>query len=383
MNTRFILFSLLLLSAITGKSQVEISLTQPVTNNFIESELITDISFIPLQYEKAGTILNDMELKVDKNDYFILDSRVTQNVYRFSESGELLNTISTQKQIIGENSLPVLNNPVKFNINPAMSHVEIFNFENSSLNRFSYSGKKVDQIVFPVSPSDFIRDRKGNYWIYTGWNNKESQFRLIHADSNGNIIERLMRLVSKCTPTESFAFSSSNDVIYLWELLGNSTYKIENGKATETFIFNYGLKNLTPLYHSMESYDSYQMINRNGYYSIKKYLENKNYAYFFLNYTAESHKELFHIIYDKKNKKLYRYYEEAAIALDKAQALTENDELVFLVTPRNIRRLASSESVTLLPVYEGLIEASDTIKNTMIVKMKLSVPEDAFNESGN
>jgi hypothetical protein len=369
--------------ATAGLSQVEVSLTQPITNNFIESELITDISFIPLKYEKAGTILNDMELKADKNDYFILDSKITQNVYRFNESGELLNTISTQKKVVGENTLPVLNNPVKFNINPSMSYVEIFNFENSSLNRFSYSGKKIDQIVFPVSPSDFICDRKGNYWIYTGWNNKESQFRLIHADQNGKVIERMMRLVSKCTPTESFAFSRSNDVIYLWELLGNSTYKIENGNVVETFKFNYGSKNLSQLYHAMESYDSYQMISRNGYYSIKKYLENNNFAYFFLNYTAESQKELFHIIYDKKNKKIYKYFEESAIALEKAQALTENDELVFLVTPRNIRRLASSESVTLLPVYEGLIDASDTIKNTMIVKMKLSVPEDAIIESGN
>lgn len=384
MNIRFpILLSFILLWVVTGKSQVEISLIQPIKNNFIESELISEITYIPLKYEKIGALSPDMEIKVDGNNFFILDNKFTQNVFRYNENGELLNTITTQKQISDENNLPVLNNPAKFNINPLSEQVEIFSFENFALNRFTYSGKKIDQIIFPLNPSDFTRDSKGNYWLYTGWNNKESQFRLILTDKNGKIIDKKMRLISKCTQIESYAFSSFKNTVYLWELLGNSTYKIENNAITETYFFDYGIRNISPAFHTMDAYDSYQMINRNGYYSIKKYLENENYAYFFLNLTSEKGKELFHIIYDKKNKKIYRYYENAAIdAFDKAQALTENNELVFLVAPRKIRQLASSEANALPQQFNELVEASDSIKNTMIVKIKLTNPEDISTGEG-
>jgi len=375
MKMRLIVLLILMLSVISVKSQVEISLIQPTKINFIESDLISDITCIPLQYQKLGTISPDMELKVDGTNYFILDNKVTQNVFHFNEMGELLNTITSQKQVSGENTLPILNNPAKFNINPSLEQVEIFSFEDSALNRFTYSGKKIDKIVFPLNPSDFIRDNKGNYWIYTGWNNK-SQFRLIHADQNGKVIERQMRKVTKCTPIESYAFSSNKSVIFLWELLGNSTFKIENNNLSETFHFNYGIKNLTEAFHSMNAYDSYQMLTRNGYYSIKKYLENDNYAYFFLNYTSETGKEMFHIIYEKKGKQIYRFYENAAIgAFEKAQALTDDNELIFLVSPRKIRQLSSSETDVLPSKFDQLVEISNSVKNTMIVKIKLPSPD--------
>lgn len=384
MNIRIAFFISFLLTALTGISQVEIPINQPIKINFIESELINGVSYIPLQYEKLGTISPDMELKVDGNNYFILDHKVTQNVYHFNENGELSNIITAQKQVTGENNVPILNNPSKFSINPSLEQVEIFSFENSSLNRFTYSGKKIDQIIFPVNPSDFIRDSKGNYWLYTGWNNKESQFRLILTDKSGKIIDKKMRLVSKCTQIESYAFSSFKNTLYLWELLGNSTYKIENNDIAETFTINYGTRNIAPTFHTMDAYDSYQMLNRNGYYSIKKYLENENYAYFFLNLTSETGKEIFHVIYDKKTGKIYRYFENAAIsAFDKAQALTDENELVFLVSPRKIRQLASSSTDTLSNQFDELVDASSTVKNTMIVKIKLTSPETSVDSGEN
>lgn len=371
-HKKILILSLLLALVITGKSQIEITVQQPIQENFVESELISEISFIPLSYEKMGAIAPDMELKVDGENYFILDNKFTQSVFRFNNQGELLDTITTQKRDTGQKNLPLLNNPSKFSINATLKQVEIFNFENLALSRFSYSGKKIDQVFLPVAPSDFIRDQKGNYWLYTGWNNKESQFRLIHADKNGKVIDRQLRLVSKCTPFESYAFSTHNNNIYLWELLGNSTYKINNNTAVETYFLNFGQKNLPASFHSMDPYDSYIMINRLGYFSTKKYLENDNFAYFFLNYTTETGREIYHVIYDKKTKKAYNYFENAGIsAFEKAQYLTDNDELVFLVAPRKIRQLATSENDNLGFQFDEIVEAANSVKNTMIVKLKL------------
>jgi hypothetical protein len=374
-QTLFIIL-LFFFSGLKGFSQVQISFTKPISDNFIESDLIKEVTFMPLQYEKMGAISPDMELRCEDGNYFILDNKFDQCVYRFSEDGNLLNTIGGQKQATDGNSLPVLNNPVKFNVNPYLEQVEIFSFENSALERYSYNGKKIDQIVFSINPADFTRDSEGYYWIYTGWNNKETQFRLLKTDPKGRIVDKKMRLVSKCTPFENFAFSNYKNQIFMCELLGNSTYKITGNTITETFFLDYGLKNLPPLFHTMNANDSYQFLSHNGYYTIKKYLENDHFAYFFLNSIAPDQRQIYHVIYDKQKQKVYQYYENAAIgAFEKAQALTEDDELVFLVSPRKIRQLSASNADILPPAFSELEEASGKVRNTMIVKIKIESPD--------
>jgi hypothetical protein len=374
LQTVFINFFLLI--GLNGFSQVEIPFTQPISDNFIESELIQEVTFVPLQYEKFGSISPDMELRFEDNNFFILDNKFTQCVYRYNEEGVKLNTICEQKQVATENNLPVLNNPVKFNVNPYLEQVEIFNFEKSTLQRYNYNGEKIDQIVFSINPADFTRDSEGNYWIYTGWDNKETQFRLLKTDKNGKIIDKKMRLVSKCAPIEGFAFTINKNYIHFCELLGNSTYQIFGNSLTETFFLNYGLKNLSPLFHTMPASDSYQLMNHNGYYTVKKYLENKDFAYFFVNFISSEERQIFHVIYDKRTKKTYKYVENAAIgAFEKAQALTDNNELVFLVSPRKVRQLSGDTSEMLPPVFDKLNEFSNTNRNTMVVRIKLKSPE--------
>lgn len=372
MKLQYLFISFFVLIGFKSISQVEISFTQPITDNFIESELFQEVTFTPLQYEKIGSISPDMELRFEDNNLFILDNKFTQSVFRYNEEGVLINTIGGQKQASNESSLPVLNNPTKFNVNPYLEQVEIFNFENSTLQRYSYSGKKIDQIVFAINPADFTRDSEGNYWIYTGWNNKQTQYKLLKTDQNGKITDKKMRLVSKCTPIEGFAFSTNKKGINFCELLGNSTFHIKGNSITETFFLNYGLRNLSPLFHTMNANESYQLINHNGYYTVKKYLENDNFAYFFVNFISNEERQIFHIIYDKKTQKTYRYIENAAIgAFEKAQALTENNELVFLVSPRKIRQLSGDFSDSLPPLFSDLNEFSNQNRNTMIVRIKL------------
>jgi len=373
---QIVLLGIILFAGINSTAQTQISFSKPITDNFIESELIKEVTYIPLQYEKIGSISPDMELRHEDGNFFILDNKFNQCVYRFNEEGTLVNTIGGQKQSTNGDNLPILNNPVKFNVNPYLEQVEIFNFENSTLERYSYSGKKIDQIVFSINPADFTRDYDNCYWIYTGWNNKETQFRLLKTDANGKIIDKKMRLVSKCTPFENFAFSNFKKQIFMCELLGNSTFKITGNTISETFFLDYGSKNLSPLFHTMSANDSYQFLSHNGYYTIKKYLENDHFAYFFLNCITPGERQIFHIIYDKQKQKSYSYFENAAIsAFEKAQALTENDELVFLVSPRKIRQLAADASDGLPIVFSELEEASNSVRNTMIVKIKLGSPE--------
>jgi hypothetical protein len=84
---------LLLMNILFVKGQVEISLLQQPLIDFIESPLISEVSFTPLQINKIGMISQDMEMKYYDNNYFILDNKFTQCVYRFDEEGLLLNTI--------------------------------------------------------------------------------------------------------------------------------------------------------------------------------------------------------------------------------------------------------------------------------------------------
>ncbi len=369
---KLILTLILIISLNSLKGQVEISLIQPPIIDILESPLFSEIQFTPLQIQKSGMISSDMELKYYDNNYFILDNKFKQCAYRFDEDGNLLNTINEQDSAKLKTDKLVLRNPVKFNINPFNKQVEIYSFEESSIQRFTYEGKKIDQIKVGINLSDFTRTKEGNYLIYTGWNNKETQYRLLIADKAGKTIDKKLRLVSKSTPTEGFAFYTTSEGTYMWELLGNTTYLVKNNNITEKYNFNFGNKNLLPNYHMLDAYDSYRHINHTGYYSIKKYLENKDFAYFFLNFTSETQKEVYHIIYDKTKKITYSYTENAGIgAFDKAQSLTDENELVFFVMPRKFRQLFNSGIENIPSIFDELTEVVNSERKPMILKIKL------------
>ena len=368
------LLSILFITMLGGlNAQTLIYLPEPYGDNFIESELIENVSIIPLQVERFGMIEPDMEMKVDGNDFFILDNKKTQCVYHFNNQGELLNTICKKKNSVeANNNLPVLNNPVKFSLNPYLQKIDIYNFENSIINQFNYDGSEAGNIELSISPSDFVSDIRENYWIYTGWNRKETQYRLLRTDKNGNILERRMRLVTKCTPTEGYTFYISEGGICFWELLGDKTYIIENKQIKLTYQFDFGAHNLPANYHSDKADESFTMINQTGYYTVKKYIENKNFVYFFLNYNTIDELEMFHVIHDKKTGRINIYTENSAIgAFDKAQHITENDELVFLVSPRKIRQLLTGGTEFVPATFMDLSDTINRMRNPIILKMKL------------
>jgi len=364
-------------------AQTKVYIPEPYGDSFIESELIDQVSYTALQIERYGTIMPDMEMRVDDENYFILDNRKTQCVFRFNLNGELLNTICEKKKQTSAND-PDLSNPVKFNIDPYRNLVELYNFENSSITRYAYDGSTKSTISFLFNPSDFARDNNGQYWIYTGWRNSETPFRLLKTDNNGKITDKLMRLTTNCTPTEGYAFQHRKNDLLFWELLGNTVYSIKNDKVEPTYQLDYGNYMLPLDYHYLESDESFKKINQAGYYSVKKYLENDSFAYFFLNFTNTDKRDLFHIIIDKKTNQTHIYSEDAGIsAFDKAQALTDNNELVFLVAPRRMRQLMNSETNYVPMAFEVVLDELSKLRNPIILKIKLRSPSDYQNDNSN
>lgn len=365
-------------------AQTRIHIPEPYGDNFIESELITEVSFIALQVERYGTILPDMEMRVDNDEFFILDNKNAQCVYRFDNQGNLKNTISEKKIITKSKNEPELNNPIEFNIDIYNKRVELYNFENSTISRFNYNGTEIDQILFASNPSDFIRSRTGNYWIYTGWNNTETQYRLLKTNGKGTITDRRLRLISRCSATEGFAFYARQNSILFWELLGSTVYEIHDNEILPSYSFDFGNYKLPLDYHYLDGKESFEMINQKGYYSMKKYLENDNFAYFFLNFNNDNQREMFHIIYDKKSKQTHIYTENAGLAaFDKPQAITENDELVFLVSPRKMRQLMNNDTDYMPIVFSEIMDEMMSLRNPIILKVKLGQRVDQQFENEN
>jgi hypothetical protein len=374
MRVVIIFWLIILYQAMNGwvYAQTRIHIPEPYADSFIESELITEASILPLQIDRYGIIMPDMEMRVDNNEYFILDNRTSQCVYRFDSNGELLNTICEEKLKSTTNNSPDLSNPVKFSIDPYRNHVEIYNFENSSVTRFRYDGKANGKIKFSINPADYIRNNKGDYWIYSGWNNSETQYRLLKADHSGNITDRRLRLPTRCTPTEGFAFHAFNNKILFWESLGSNLYLIDENEVKPQYQFDFGNYNLPRDYHLTDAKESFPLINQAGYYSIKKYLENNDFAYFFLNFNSNDRREMFHVIHDKKNNQVHIYTENSGIAaFDKAQALTEKNELIFLVAPRRLRQLMSNDFDYVPVVFADIMEGLQPLRNPVVLKLKL------------
>lgn len=93
---------------------------------------------------------------------------------------------------------------------------------------------------------------------------------------------------------------------------------------------------------------------------------------------------MFHIIYDKNSKQTHIYTENAGLgAFDKAQAITENDELVFLVLPRKIRQLMSNDNDYMPMVFSGIMDEMKTLRNPVVLKIKLSSSSDQQFEKEN
>lgn len=344
---------------------------EPYGDSFIESALITEVSFVTLQLEQLGEISQDMELKVDGNDYFILENQNSQCVYHFNEKGELLNKICEQKSASGGSDVN-LSNPVKFTVNPYKKQVEIYNFEDAQISRFNYNGTLESKINLTINPSDFIRDIDGNYWLYMGWHNSETQYRLIKADANGKVLESKMRLSTNCMQTEGFAFYPNGEAIYMWELLGNTVYSIEKNQITPKYLYDYGSNNLPLNYHMAKAEDSYRLIQESGYYTLKKYVGNSDFSYMYLNYNSNEQREMFHVIEDKKANQVFVYTENSAIAaFDKAQSISADNELIFLVSPRKIRQLLSTGTEFVPAAFNGLLEEIRRERNTVILKVKL------------
>jgi len=370
MRFAFIIFITTLL-IYPAPAQVQIDIPQPYGDNFIESELIEKVSILPLKYEQYGLVRTDMELKVDGEDYFILDNQNSQCAYHFNSKGELANTICVPKKQSSKN-LPQLNNPAWFSINPYKKQIEIYRFENATVNRFSYSGKYLDKIELDVTPSDFIRNKDGDYWIYTGWNNSETPYRLIKTNAQGSVIGRELRLISKCTPTEGFAFFATPNRILFWELLNHTVYAIRNNKISPLYEFNFGAHNLPRDYHMIPAEESFTNINQNGYYSIKKVIENDTFTYFFLNFSNIQQREMFHVLHNKNSDEVHVYTENSSIgAFDKAQYLTDENELIFLVSPRKLRRLLSSGTAFIPAPFMELPEEIRKYRNPVLLKVKL------------
>ncbi|MCF8362107.1 MAG: 6-bladed beta-propeller [Prolixibacteraceae bacterium] len=391
MRVAVIFFFIVMFTSLV-KAQVQIDIPQPYGNSFIESELIEEVSILPLKYEQYGLVRTDMEMKVDGEDYFILDNQNSQCVYHFNSGGELADTIRIPKGKTDKNR-PQLNNPAWFSINPYDKQIEIYRFENSTINRFTYNGKYLGKIELEVTPSDFARNKKGEYWVYAGWNNSETQYRLIKTNAQGSVIGRELRLVSKCTPTEGFAFFATPDRILFWELLNHNVYAIENDIISQLYEFNFGAHNLPRDYHMMHSEESFTHINQTGYYSMKKVLENETFTYFFLNFSNMQQREMFHVLHNKNSGAVHVYTENSSIgAFDKAQYLTENNELVFLVSPRQIRRLLSSGTSFIPAPFANLPNEIRKYRNPVILKIKLQeggadnttpTEDDYFDDSDN
>ncbi len=376
-----IVFVLLIVQSVYA--QQRISIPQPFGDDFIHSDLITKVSIIPLEIESYGAITEDMEMKADNENIFILDNRNTQCVYRFNIEGEFLNTICAEQAAPRAGNFPQLSNPARFSIDPYRKHIEIYRFETSTNFIFSYDGNAAGNFKFSVTPPDYARDTNGNYWISTGWNNSESQYRLLQTDSKGKIIDRHLRMITRCTPTESFAFhvnDNDNDISF-WELLGNMVYSLKENDITPRYFFDFGDYNLPLDYHNIDGNDSFKMINQRGYYTIKRFMENIDFAYMALNFISSNQRAMFHIIHDKQNDKINVYTENAAIGLfDKAQYINNNNELLFLVSPRKVRNLFRGSQ--LIPkAFEDLPDKIGNTRTPVVLKIALSATSNS-DESG-
>jgi hypothetical protein len=123
----------------------------------------------------------------------------------------------------------------------------------------------------------------------------------------------------------------------------------------------------------MPAEESFTQINNAGYYGIKKVLENDTFTYFFLNFSNMQQREMFHVLHNKNSGAVHVYTENSSIgAFDKAQYLTDENELVFLVSPRQVRRLLTSGTAFIPAPFTDVTDEIRKYRNPVLLKVKLN-----------
>ena len=290
-----------------------------------------NFNFTPLEMNKSCIIGRSPRMICTDSDIFIGDLFTNKCVYRFDKNGRFINKIGVVGSGPGE-YIEILD----YNIDHRNNIVDLLGI-NSEIYQYTIEGKFIKKDKYAIPPAhSFVKDLSNNYWFCIGTNKLYDDKIIYRVNPEKNEVESFMPRKSNLLPVAERNFSTNgNGIITFRESLNSSLYLIDKD-ITPSWIIDFGNYNLPKSLNQENSLDVAKILQQSDYAVIYTYLENKNFAYFFILLFNSGVREPtpYHWIVSKKNneQKLYKMSQKISFSsyLMSAQILNEENELLFI-----------------------------------------------------
>ncbi len=217
-------------------SKVEtISVNPKEEGAIIASEIIEDISFVPLETNRIS-ILGDIDKIIYHNYHFyILDRFKQKAIFVFDKNGKFLNKIGVLGNGPGE-----FNDPADFIINNS-SIIEVLDRFHKKKIYFDLNGKYLNEKKINIYASKLHQVKTDEYVYYhykPEHNNSQFHLTLIN-ENEGYLKEYLPKNDAFLYASDFQNFSSSEKNLYFFKSFDNYIYKISNGKFEPAFFLDF------------------------------------------------------------------------------------------------------------------------------------------------
>ncbi len=343
-------------------------------SDLFHSDLIREIELVPLETSDSSLIGTTPECMMDTHgNYYIADINGSQKLLRYDSTGRFLNAIGNRGR--GPREYLGLSN---FLIDSLTENVFVFSNLDQKVCVYGNDGSFVSNRTFNTSFFQGWPDGE-NYWLYEGYMNGSSDYRVLKVDAQENIIETILPADIQIMPMEeSFPvfIPDPNGNLMLRETFSDRIYRLSADSVIPVYGFDFGKYSIPQEYYQIgDVRQSVEYIMKRDFACIDRFMESNHYAVIqVLLKKKDDRNALVYGILDKATGGWQWYTFEdilknKSLGAGSVRMLTAGDELICLVDPMRLMEMAPEErSIFRNPeVISSLTEES----NPVVLKCRL------------
>ncbi|MDO9554762.1 6-bladed beta-propeller [Rhodonellum sp.] len=297
-----------------------------------EIELVSDklliTKIIPLASSQSNLLGPYLNVKYNKDDFWILDKDNMDAIHGFNWEGESIGYVAVKGEGPGQ-----LDNLLDFTLSNNKI-IALSNLGNEiNLSTYSSDNTLLSKDRYPINCFTFCINNKEGYWLYSGYNKMAGEFRLLSIDAGGQVINSFLKndFNENMLPLSESSFFEGDGETLFRESFKPKVYKMNESGPELKYSFSFGELQVPDAYWEMDAMSGFEMINKNGFANIEFVSENSQFVIFdiFIQKENAIWKEI--ILLNKDTKDVRKLKVEAE---KNGHFLTpigiENDNLLFI-----------------------------------------------------
>jgi len=264
-----ILLCLFLLSCSKDKETIVVQYSDSSGAELLSSSIFDHIEIITLHGEGAPPFGVWSDIAVKNNTYYISDSELGK-IHLFDATGRYLNSVGERGRGPAE-YLYIDDMIIEDNGN-----ISIYSCQQGALHTYAPQGRFLESTAYPLNSGNFNRANGFNYHYYGPGSGRS--YQLYITDNQNRLIDSC---ITSCmvVNTDFIPFSAFGDVLYLCPYYGGEIYRLQDGKVTIPYTFDFGQYNIPADYYRFgDMYEAFDFLVSKTYAAKHRFFENHKYA---------------------------------------------------------------------------------------------------------